>query len=381
MNTELFDHIVAGFYRAAVGAIPWGEALLPLQQAMEAWVVQLYAVDLSQGSVVFSYEVGEASAEAALDYLRTYHRIDPRAAFLLSLRPGAWVNCWEHFDDAYVASSPFYQEFLLPYGGRYASGAKLLEDGPVNAVLGIHRGLGREPLDASEIDICRRLARHLSEALKIFRAHMAGISASILGTEIINRLRAPVALIDDQRKLLHANPAAEALLGNSSLLVVSGGHLYCRKPREDNALLVALRDLQLTGDSQLHRNAVDKVYFRVGFDQGNELGMFVYALRPAQTMHAFGERSLAMVLLYQAESRIELDPFIVAGVFDLTPAEARVAVAIAEGETIETIAERHSVSMNTVRTQLRNVFEKTRTTRQVELVGLLASMPTVALTP
>lgn len=93
MNSALFDNIVAGFYRAAVGTIPWGEALLPLQQAMAAWVVQLYAVDLSQGSVVFSYEVGEALAEAALDYLRTYHRIDPRAGFLLSLKPGAWVNC------------------------------------------------------------------------------------------------------------------------------------------------------------------------------------------------------------------------------------------------------------------------------------------------
>lgn len=380
MNTELFDNTVAGFYRAAVGTVPWGEALLPLQQAMGAWIVQLHAVDLSQGSVVFSYEVGEASAEGTLDYLRTYHRIDPRAEYLLSLKPGAWVNCWEHFDDEYVASSPFYQEFLLPYGGRYASGTKLLEDGPVNVILGIHRGLGQVPLDASEIGMCQRLARHLSEALKIFRTHMAGVSASILGTEIINRLRAPVVLIDDQRKLLHANPAATALLGESSLLAVSGGHLYCRKPREDNALLVALRDLQLTGDSQLHLNAVDKVYFRVGFDQGNELGMFLYALRPAHTMHAFGERSLAMLLLYQANARIELDPFIVAGVFGLTPAEARVAVAMAEGRTIEAVAAHHSVSVNTVRTQLRSVFEKTGTSRQVELVGLLANLPTVALT-
>lgn len=40
MNTELLDSIVAGFYRASVGAIPWGEALLPLQQAMSAWVVR-----------------------------------------------------------------------------------------------------------------------------------------------------------------------------------------------------------------------------------------------------------------------------------------------------------------------------------------------------
>lgn len=380
MNAELFDTTVAGFYRAAVGTLSWGEALLPLQQAMSAWLVVLYALDLSRGSVVFSYEVGEATAEGALDYLRTYHRIDPRAEYLITLKPGTWANCWEHFDDEYVANSPFYQDFLLPYGGRYASGTKLLEEGPVNFILGVHRGLGQVPLDTDEIAMCQRLARHLSEALRIFRARMAGLGASVLGTEVINRLRAPVALIDDQRRLLHANPAATALLAESDLLEVSEGYLYCCKPREDNALLVALRDLHLTGDSQIHNNSVDKVYFKVGFDQGNELGMFLYALRPAGTMYAFGETSLAMVLLYRADSRIELDPFIVAGVFGLTPAEARVAVAIAGGGTIEEAAAKHSVSVNTIRTQLRGVFEKTGTTRQVELVGLLASLPTVALT-
>lgn len=379
MNTELFDDTVAGFYRAAVGTISWGQALLPLQQAMSAWLVVLYALDLSRGSVVFSYEVGEATAEGALDYLRTYHRIDPRAEYLITLKPGTWANCWERFDEEYVASSPFYQEFLLPYGGRYASGTKLLEDGPVNFILGVHRGLGQVPLNSDEIAMCQRLARHLSEAVKIFRMQMASMSASILGTEVINRLRAPVALIDDQRRVLHANPAASTLLADSSLLEVSNGHFYCRKQREDDTLLGALRDLQLMRDSQIHETAVDKIYFRVGFDQGSELGIFLYALRPAQTMYAFGERPLAMVLFYCAGNRIELDPFIVAGVFGLTPAEARVAVAIAGGRTVEAIAVEHAVSVSTVRSQLRGVFEKTGTTRQAELVSLLANLSSVSL--
>src|SRR6266404_6422128 len=120
-----FDEIVCGFYRAASGAISWGEALLPVQQSMAAFAVQLFGLDTAQGTVSFSYEVGEAPPEAAIDYLRTYHRVDPRAAGVMNLAPGHWLHCWEHFDDAFVANDPFYRDFLIPYGGRYVSGVKL----------------------------------------------------------------------------------------------------------------------------------------------------------------------------------------------------------------------------------------------------------------
>ena len=39
------------------------------------------------------------------------------------------MNCHEHFDDAFVASNAFYQEFLIPYGGRYVSGTQLFRQG------------------------------------------------------------------------------------------------------------------------------------------------------------------------------------------------------------------------------------------------------------
>ena len=63
---------------------------------------------------------------------------------------------------------------------------------------------------------------------------------------------------------------------------------------------------------------------------------------------------------------------LLSGLFDLTPAEARVARALATGLSIEDTARRFGVSMQTVRNQLRAVFIKTATTRQSELLSLLA---------
>ena len=60
------------------------------------------------------------------------------------------------------------------------------------------------------------------------------------------------------------------------------------------------------------------------------------------------------------------------GLFDLTPAEARVARGLAAGMSVEEISLKGAISRETVRTQLKGVMAKTATTRQADLVRLLA---------
>jgi DNA-binding CsgD family transcriptional regulator len=65
---------------------------------------------------------------------------------------------------------------------------------------------------------------------------------------------------------------------------------------------------------------------------------------------------------------------LVQSLFDLTPAEARVARSLAAGDTLDEIAAVGSVSRNTVRTQVRGVLEKTGCRRQAEVVALFSSI-------
>ncbi len=61
--------------------------------------------------------------------------------------------------------------------------------------------------------------------------------------------------------------------------------------------------------------------------------------------------------------------------YQLTPAEARLAHMLVSGDALTDIAEKLGVSHNTVRNQLKSVFSKTGTKRQAELVGLILSTP------
>jgi DNA-binding CsgD family transcriptional regulator len=62
---------------------------------------------------------------------------------------------------------------------------------------------------------------------------------------------------------------------------------------------------------------------------------------------------------------------IIQDLFDLTPAEARVARGIAAGKTVHDLADEAGLAAGTVRQQLKSVFSKTGVSRQADLVGLL----------
>jgi DNA-binding CsgD family transcriptional regulator len=62
------------------------------------------------------------------------------------------------------------------------------------------------------------------------------------------------------------------------------------------------------------------------------------------------------------------------GLFDLTPAEARVAQNLAMGRDISMTAEQLEVSAETVRSQVKSILSKSGMARQTDFVAALASL-------
>lgn len=70
---------------------------------------------------------------------------------------------------------------------------------------------------------------------------------------------------------------------------------------------------------------------------------------------------------------------LVQGLFDLTPAEARVAHDIARGCGVPEAAAQAGVTEHTIRAQLRAIYLKTGTSKQAELAALLNGMSALRL--
>jgi DNA-binding CsgD family transcriptional regulator len=72
-------------------------------------------------------------------------------------------------------------------------------------------------------------------------------------------------------------------------------------------------------------------------------------------------------------SAIVPSPSILAGLFDLTPAEARLAAALSQGRPLKDAAADSNITFKSGRTYLERIFAKTGTHQQSELVALLKS--------
>lgn len=369
------DELVSSIYAASTGRVDWSEPLDAISRALDLWAVQIVGVDKRTGGLIFSAAGGDRPRpEVELDYIRFYHTSNPRLAPCLALKEGQWFHCHHHFDDQFVATNSFYQEFLIPHGGRYMSATKLVDDESWVFMMGLMRGIGRQPLGDANVEVLRALQHHTSEALRN-QLHLRNSFAKLeIGRVLFERFRYPMLVVDHSRGIWHANAAAKSFLQRRGVLRDDRGFLMCDSHRASNQLTEAVRTLTLPENRDLIPSLARRV---ICIGEGRRMvRLFVSALEPKQAMGMFGEMPRALIIVHDgAEPTEALDPLLVAECFSLSPAESRVAVKLAAGLNVKQIAQQQRVSLPTVRTQVQKLMGKVGVSRQLDLVRLLLSMP------
>lgn len=372
MNT---DSIISGLYGAANGRIDWETALRQVAHALDLWVVQVVGIDARSGKLLFSAHGGEGvNTQSALDYVRFFNTVDPRIAPSLATPPDQWMLSHEHHDDAFVASSSFYQDFLHPHGGGHMAGAKLLEAGHVQYLLACVRRRGEQPLGPAQMPFLAQLKHHLGEALRN-EAHLRQSHAEMgVARAMLEQFSYPMLLMDDKRGIWQRNAPARQWLENADVVFEQEGHLLCRNSEDDLALTRAIMGLEISapaaGSSRRRRGVT------LHKPDGSACLAFVSAVRPHETMGAFGHLSGVLAVLHDpSATTASLDPFILGECFDFTPAEARIAAQIAAGAGVGEIALRSGTAQSTVRSHLKQAMEKAGVDRQADLIRVLLALP------
>lgn len=374
-----YDGIVEDIYRAGSGLQSWLQPIERIADIFDAWAVQLLGVNKKTGVMMFSFEAGSGPAAGAIEYLRHYHRIDPRLGRFLPAPLGDWFACEEHFDDAFVARSPFYQDFLIPLGARYLYGTKLHDDESSTVLIGHLSRVGNPPLSPPEKEAFRRLSEHFRKALDIKRTLEASVERHSVGAELLEKLRQPMILIDNERRITYRNHSARSLLGRRDIVYESEGLLACRDADSDLDLTIAIRSLGLVPISTVgdQVDPQDRRVVRIRRRDGSQVAGTLIALRPESTMGSFGRTPQALFTVFEPGAPVEIDPFILSTTFDLTPAEARVAATIVGGGSPEQCARELNVKISTIRSQLVSIYRKTGATGQADLVRLILSATTL----
>jgi DNA-binding CsgD family transcriptional regulator len=108
-------------------------------------------------------------------------------------------------------------------------------------------------------------------------------------------------------------------------------------------------------------------------DSDAGLGLFhVLPLRRSARDLMAGGDSIVVFTSVRASELVPV-PSVLSGLFDLTPAEAKLAASLASGQALKSAAEVSEIKFSTARSYLEKIFRKTGTRQQSELVALLKS--------
>ena len=106
--------------------------------------------------------------------------------------------------------------------------------------------------------------------------------------------------------------------------------------------------------------------------RGNPLRLMISPL-PREHGRASG-KAAAIALIHDPDQKAPLPAEVFHAIYGFTPAEARLATGLLEGKSLVECALCFEVSRETVRSQLKSMFQKTGSKRQGELIRLLSSV-------
>ncbi len=198
--------------------------------------------------------------------------------------------------------------------------------------------------------------------------------AARAGLAALNRLSLAVIVLDASARVLLTNTAGAGLLSAGDGLTLGVGRI-CRAgdPRQ-TAELHRLVRAAATGDGA----ALGEGMLALGRPSlGRPLSLAVSAIEGA----AGAADALAVLFVADPETARPPAPPAIARLFDLTGAESRLVHALAMGDRLEAAAERCGVTIGTARTYLKQVFAKTETSRQSELIRLVLTSPDISACP
>jgi DNA-binding CsgD family transcriptional regulator len=350
-SATLIDEI----YEAGVLPEKWPAVLDRLAEIADAEGTLLFAVAPGEPCWVCSPAIHDNMVFWANS---PWYAKNLRGERLVPIKEPRFLTDLDAFTPEELDKSEFYTTYLRPSGLGWCVGTSIRSPCGDVLVFSIEKAHSKGPVP-----------RGVAEQLDQLRPHLA--RASLLSGRIgLERARATVAAFETM-----GLPAAVLTSRGRALAVNTAMTAYSTEIR------IGARD-----EVQFANPSAQALLTRVIEGKRSHAGCSIpvpgTATNAPFIAHVLPLRGSGLDVFTGATSLLYVTPVsqqnppateLLQALFDLTPAEARVAALIAEGHAVDTIASSLSVTLNTVRTQLKSVFTKTGVGRQAELASLLSA--------
>lgn len=372
-DLDTFNKLVSSIYDAAMDATLWPVFLEHLTLSLNAPSGLLRVQDL-QSKEVGIYITHGLDPGFQQQYKEYYVHIDPLMSAVAEHETGTIIQTATAMPASF-RKTEFYNDYAHPQGMGHATGCFLVKSDSLVVIIGIHRPDQAGYYEAHELAQIDVLVPHLQRAFQI-NHHLLQLTDNVNATrDTLHRLSIGIILVDASASPVFINHQAETMI------------------TKDNGLTISQNGLQAPtwADTQ----ALHKLIFEASQSPqktGGALSISSPGSSPALSIlvtpinkengHGFGidmPQATAALFIGIAGQQHTFSLKFLGRLYGLTHAEARLAGALANGHSLEKIAEEFKVSKNTIRSQLKSCFQKTGVNRQTALVKLVLCGPAASL--
>ncbi|WP_145999239.1 helix-turn-helix transcriptional regulator [Oceanicoccus sp. KOV_DT_Chl] len=362
--SPLVNQLITAIYQGPLEHQPWHGFLELLRQTMQANYATLLLRPPKVGDAGLILNAVVASENIREIYKHSYFELDP----FVNLPAGKVVTLAQFMPREALFETEYYQEYMKPVGVFHNMGADMVAADGLNARLRITRPTGCDDFSSQEIELCQLLLPHLQQSIVLHSQLKRTEREREFYADAIDQLAMGTVILDDQAKVLNTNKAARQLLAANDRLRVKAGRLYVGERSEDKAFRQVLEQVL-----QAHRSSEPGFVkaFRIGASEAaNSLGLLLRPLPLVDSSEGKENPSVA-IFISDPNQRRQVPAQILADLFGFTPAEAALALLLANGLTLDEASEELEVSRNTAKSHLSSVFSKTGLTRQTKLIQLI----------
>jgi DNA-binding CsgD family transcriptional regulator len=367
-EAEQVSSLIGGIYDAALDPELWPNVLEQGCRFVRGAASNLYSEDSAARTGNIHYTWGVDRHYGRL-YYDTYIKYNPFTTAQLFFDVGEIVTLGDLVSHEEFRESRFYKEWAQPQGWIDAASALLEKSGTSYAAFSVIRHERDGVIDEAARRRMSLLVPHVRRAVligKVIELHKA--EASTLA-DTLDGLSAGMFLVDRAGRIVHTNASGQRMVAEAKFVRAAGGRLIAVDPCAHQTLQDIYTAAEC-GDEAVGLKGIS-VPLKARTDDehvAHVLPLTAGMRRKAGTSYS----AVAAVFVRKVALDVPSPLETVARRHRLTPSELRVLLAIVEVGGAPEVAQALGVSETTVKTHLRHIFEKTNTSRQAELVKLVA---------
>jgi DNA-binding CsgD family transcriptional regulator len=372
LSDELLFGLIEQIYDAAVEPHRWKRFVENFARAYRGGAM-LFSQDYRGTESVIAEGFGLDPAFAG-NYAAHYLGINPYKPIIDATPLGKLIIGHRVLSREAWYGSEFYNDWMRPQDLDHSTGSVLEKAGSVGTGLCFMRATEQGPSTLEEDRFFLRLVPHLQRALKVHHELVWARVERDGALQGLEGLKTAVMIVDRNRHLLFANPIAARMLGRGDGILIRRSQL-CGRANSITKSLESIVLRAIIGGSPEGRAGSTLSIPRA---EGDPLTLLAIPLKIEGGVIGLGNP--AAIIFVTEQSGIERPKAaVLASIYGLTGAEAKLLCALIEGQRLAEYAERAGITINTAATQLKKLFAKTGQNRQADLIRHVLGNPIVRL--